>query len=253
MSSLKKISVTVLTKNSEKHLKEVLDALEGFDEALVYDNGSQDKTLEIAKSYPFVRLEEGKFFGFGETHNVASELAKNDWVLSIDSDEVLTPELKEEIGKLHLDPKRVYRLDRDNYYRGQKIKGCGWSPDAVYRLYHRKTTRFSEAKVHESLITEGLQVIKLKNPLVHYSYDSIFEFLAKMQNYSELFALERRGKVKSSPLKALGRGWFAFFKSYILKKGIFDGYPGLLISAYNGHTAFYKYLKLYEMNLDLEV
>lgn len=245
-----KISVTLLAKNSERHLKEVLEALEGFDEVILYDNGSKDKTLEIAKTFPYLTIEEGKFYGFGRTHNLVSEMAKNDWILSLDTDEVLTEDLKEEIGRLALKRGEVYSFPRDNYYRGKKVSGCGWSPDRVIRLYHRKDTAFSEAHVHEKIVSQGLKEISLKEPLIHYSYDNISDFLRKMDHYSELFSEERKGKVASSPLKAMGHAFFAFFKSYFLKRGLFDGYRGFLISAYNGHTAFYKYLKLYEKNQD---
>jgi glycosyltransferase involved in cell wall biosynthesis len=245
------ISVTLLAKNSEKFLREVLTSLKDFDEVLIYDNGSTDRTLEIARTFPNVRIEKGEFLGFGKSHNVASALAKNDWIFSLDTDEVLTEALLQEIQKLQLDPDTVYSIPRENRYRGRVIKGCGWSPDRVYRLYHRKKTAFSEAWVHEKILTEGMKTKSLKHSVIHYSYSDLSDFLKKMNAYSELFAEERKGKVSSSPFKALARGFFAFFKSYFIKRGILDGYPGFVISAYNGHTAFYKYLKLYEKNQDI--
>ncbi len=245
------ISATILTKNNEQHIKEVLTSVTDFDEVLIYDNGSKDSTLLIAKSFPNVRVIEGPFLGFGPTHNHASSLAKNDWIFSLDSDEVLRPELVNEILEIQLDPKCVYSVPRDNFYRKKHIKGCGWYPDRQYRLYHRKHTSFTDVQVHEQVIVDGMSHVPLKHSMIHYSYASISEFLAKMQNYSDLFAKQNKGKKKSSPTKAAGHAFFAFIKSYFFKKGFFDGYEGFLISSYNAHTAFYKYLKLYEANKDI--
>jgi glycosyltransferase involved in cell wall biosynthesis len=242
------ISVTILTKNSQKYLKEVLASLQGFDEVLIFDNGSTDQTLEIAGQFSNVKIVKGLFTGFGPTHNHASSLAKWDWILSIDSDEVVTKEMAEEIRITPLEPAAVYSFPRHNFYNGTFIKWCGWYPDRQMRLYHRSKTRFTDAQVHESIIVEGLKAIPLKNPIRHYSYDSHADFLAKMHSYSDLFARQYCGKRSSSPWKAVGHGLGAFFKAYLLKKGFLGGYEGFVISVYNGNTAFYKYLKLYEAN-----
>lgn len=186
------------------------------------------------------------------TDHFASSVAKNDWILSIDSDEIVSDKLGNEILELNLSKKCVYSFPRHNYFNEKFIKWCGWYPDRQYRLYNRRDTRFTDAQVHEAVIIDGMQVIELKNPLIHYSYTSLSDFLAKMQSYSTLFAAQNYGKVNSSPLKAIAHGWFAFFKSYIIKGGFLGGYEGFVISAYNAHTAFYKYLKLYEANQALK-
>ncbi len=245
---MKPISVTILTKNSQKYLREVLESLHSFDEVLIYDNGSHDDTLETAKTYSNVRIVEGAFEGFGPTHNKASSLAKNNWILSIDSDEVVAKEMAKEIEVTTLQDQAVYSFPRHNYFNGKWIKWCGWYPDRQYRLYNRKKTRFSDAQVHEAIMVEGMDHIPLKSALIHYSYDSITDFLTKMQSYSTLFAEQNKNKKSSSPFKAFLHGIFAFIKSYVIKRGFMGGYEGLVISAYNGHTAFYKYLKLYEAN-----
>lgn len=241
------ISITILTKNSEQYLKEVLNALQSFNEVLIFDNGSSDKTIEIAQTFSNVIVYKGTFEGFGKTHNKASSLAKNNWILSIDSDEVVSDKLVNEILSLSLDPKVIYSIPRHNYYNGKWIKGCGWYPDRVRRLYNREETVFSDDQVHESLIVNNLQIKNLKGEIKHYSYSSTEEFLQKMQNYSTLYAKQNRGKKKSSFTKALLHGFSAFFLSYIFKKGIFDGKEGFIISLYNANTTFYKYLKLYEI------
>lgn len=242
------ISVTILTKNSARHFKRVLDALHAFDEVLVYDTGSTDTTMEIARSYPNVSLHEGPFEGFGVTHNKASALAKHDWILSIDSDEVLTDKLTREVLQLTLDPQSVYSVARHNEYNGRWIKGCGWWPDRVVRLYNRSHTCFSDAEVHEAIIADGFTRIDLQHPLQHYPYASTADFLAKMQTYSELWAKQYAGKRRSSLSKAALHGLYTFFKSYFLKRGFLDGREGFIISVYNANTTFYKYLKLWERN-----
>lgn len=240
------IGVTILAKNSARHLSQVLEALRSFDEVLVYDTGSTDDTLKIAQRFSNVRVIQGAFQGFGATHNEASSLARYDWILSIDSDEVVTSQLIQEIRQLTLDPGKVYSVSRHNYYNERWIRWCGWHPDRVVRLYNRKATRFADVQVHEAVETMGLEVVSLRAPLNHYPYFCTADFLAKMQSYSDLFAKQYAGKRKSSVIKAVLHAFFAFFKSYILKRGILGGREGFIISVYNANTAFYKYLKLWE-------
>lgn len=251
MSLNKNISVTILLKGFPRHLHRVLGALETFDEILLYDNGASKEALDICHRFSNAKVVQGPFLGFGKTHNKASALASHDWILSVDSDEVVSKELALEIGSLKLDSHCVYSIPRHNEYNGKWIRWCGWYPDRVVRLYDRNTTSFSNSQVHEKVKKDRLQEVCLKMPLIHFSYENISDFLSKMQSYSELFAVEHTGKKSSSPLKALLHGFGAFLKSYFLKLGILDGYEGFLISSYNAHTAFYKYLKLYEANLIL--
>ena len=243
------ISVTILTKNSERHLDKVLEALQAFDEVVIYDTGSTDQTLCIARQYGNVKVYEGPFEGFGPTHNCASEKASHDWILSIDSDEIVSEELVKEIRSLQLEDRCVYSIWRKNLFNGKWIRWCGWYPDRVKRLYNRRSTSYNGAQVHESVITTGMQTISLKHPLIHYPYEDISDFLHKMQHYSHLFAKEHAGKKKSSLSRALIHGACAFFKSYIIKRGFMGGREGWVISLYNAHCAYYKYLKLWHENL----
>ncbi len=243
------ISVTILTKNSQETITSTLASLQKFPEVLLYDSGSTDTTLVIAQNFPNVKIIRGEFSGFGPTHNAASSFASYDWILSIDSDEVLTPELAEEILNLNLDPQKVYQIHRHNYFNGKWIRWCGgWYPDPVVRLYNRTSTRFTDDAVHEKVISEKMQLISLTSPLLHTPYRSVEDFLAKMQAYSTLFAKQHQGKKSSSMGKAICHGSFAFLKSYILKKGFLGGKEGFIISLYNGQTTYYKYLKLLDLN-----
>lgn len=238
------ISVTVLTKNSEQTLQATLESLRSFPEVLIYDTGSSDQTLSIASTFANVRIIQGTFSGFGPTHNTASQLASYDWIFSIDSDEILSPELIEEIRNLNFDTDAVYQIYRHNFFNGRWIRWCGgWYPDPVIRLYHRKQTCFTEDAVHEKILSTGLRIIPLLSPLIHTPYRNIEDLLSKMQLYSTLFAKQQQKR--SSLLTALLHGYAAFFKSYFFKRGFLGGAEGFIISLYNGHTAFYKYLKLY--------
>jgi glycosyltransferase involved in cell wall biosynthesis len=241
------ISVTILTKNCQETLGQTLKSLQDFEEVLIFDTGSIDKTLQIARSFSNVRVEIGEFIGFGKTHNLASSLAKHDFILSIDSDEVLSPALAKEIKSLFLDSETVYSIQRHNFFNGKQIKCCsGWHPDWVFRLYNRKKTAFSDDPVHEKVLTKHLKKMRLNSPIFHTPYRKISDFLAKMQTYSSLFSEKEGAKSSYSIWKPLIHSWSAFFKSYILKRGFLAGKEGLIISMYNAHTAFYKYLKLLE-------
>lgn len=240
------ISICILTKNAEATLRATLDSVRLFPEVLILDTGSTDVTISIAKEYPNVIVHETPFCGFGTLRNKVANLAKHDWILALDSDEVVSAPLNQEILSLTLDQSCAYSVPRHNFYRGKRIFGCGWNPERVARLYHRKTTCFSPIRVHESLETKNL--ISLQYPILHTPYRTTADFLSKMQHYSTLFAQQYLGKRKSSFGKALGKGAFSFFRSYLLKRGFLDGVEGFIISFYNANTTFYKYLKLNELN-----
>ena len=238
------ITVTILTKNAEETLPSVLESVSRFDEVIVLDTGSSDQTLEIAKLFPNVKTYKHSFTGFGALHNLSARYSTNDWILSLDSDEVLTKELEDEILSLKLDTRHVYSFPFDNYFNGKKIKWCGWYPDRHVRLYNNKITSFSDDKVHEKVLTNHLKVISLRSSVKHYSYRSISDFLHKMELYSSLYVEQNQNIKKSSLSKAIFHSLFAFIKSYIIKRGFLGGKEGYIISLYNAHTTFYKYLKL---------
>ncbi|WP_297983550.1 glycosyltransferase [uncultured Chryseobacterium sp.] len=249
------ISVTLLTKNSSKYLAEVLEALSQFDEVVVLDNGSTDNTIEITECFANAKVVLSPFIGFGPLKNLAAEHAKNEWVINIDSDEVFPKDLIDEIKKIDLSKKEtVYSFSRLNHYRKKVIKTCGWYPDVVKRMYHRSIIKFDNKQVHESLIIpQNVKIQQLKTPFLHYSFDGAADLINKMQQYSTLYAQEHRFSKKSSLLSAINHGFFAFFKSYILKKGITDGRDGFVISATNAMGSYFKYLKLTEANDRLDV
>ncbi len=241
-----KISVTILTKDSQKYIKKCLESLKDFDEVIILDNGSSDDTIKIAKSFQNVKVIKHKFIGFGPLKNLAIKSAKNSWILSIDSDEIISSELLKEIKELDLmDENIIYEINRLNHYKKKPIKCCGWYPDRVLRLFNKNYTKFSDGLVHESLVVkENAKIKRLNGVLLHYPFDSVESLIDKMQKYSTLYAKESRKK--STPLKAFFRATFAFFKNYIIQRGFLCGAEGLLISISNANGVFYKYMKLYE-------
>nr|WP_250581411.1 glycosyltransferase family 2 protein [Neisseria subflava] len=126
-------TAAMLVKNSERYLSEVLSALKDFDEVLLLDNGSTDRTFEIAKGFPNVSYYKHDFIGFGPMKNLAARLAQNDWIFSIDSDEVADEALIESIraAVLENEKEHIFSLSRLNHYHGRLIKGCGWYPDII--------------------------------------------------------------------------------------------------------------------------
>jgi len=243
-----KISIIILTKNSEKYISACLSALKKFDEIIILDNGSTDKTINIAENFENVKIHTNDFIGFGPLKNLAISYTKNAWLLSIDSDEILSHKLCDEILNLQLDKNTIYSILRDNYYNKKLIKCCGWENDYVLRLFNKHTTKFSNQQVHESLIRDNTNVVKLKNSFKHYSFENAIELIRKMQHYSSLYACEQKNKKSSSPIKAFFRGAFTFFKNYFFQKGFLYGYEGFLIAISNANGTFYKYIKLYEEN-----
>ncbi|QKF72673.1 glycosyltransferase, family 2 [Aliarcobacter faecis] len=249
---IKHISVVIIVKNSEFTIKRTLDSLVSFEEVLVYDNGSTDNTMQIAKKFSNVNLIQGEFKGFGWTKNKAASYSKNDWVMIIDSDEVVNNNLLEYLKAKKLDNNTVYRLNSNGFYKDIRVKYCGWTL-TVKRLYNKNITSFNDKdEVHEHILSDGLKEEVLEGSINHYSYHSISEFIIKADRYSSLFAKNNAGKKSSSPIKAFFNALYSFFRTYILKQGFRDGYVGLIIAFSHMVTNFYKYIKLYELNLELK-
>ncbi len=240
-----KISITILTKNSERYIAECLKALGEFDEILILDNGSVDHTMDIAKDFTNVRIFEHDFIGFGPLKNLAVEKAKNDWILSVDSDEILSSQLVNEILYKPLENNIVYSMKRSNFYNGKLVNCCGWGNDWVNRLFNRLVTRFNNNQVHESIEIKQLKVEKLNETFKHYSFDNASELLQKMDKYSSLWVYDNQDRYSSVSVAVI-KSIFAFIKFYFIKGGIFAGYRGFLISFSNSAGVLFKYMKLYE-------
>jgi len=244
------VSAVMIVKNGARTIQRSLESLREFDDVIVYDNGSSDGTQTIAGEFPNVRLVEGEFDGFGTTKNRAASYAKHDWVLIIDSDEVVDDTLLQALKTEELDPKAIYIVNFLAYYKEIPIRHCGWNNQKIRRLYNKRVTRFNDNFVHENILDEGMKKLPISGNMKHYSYMSISDFIVKLDRYSTLFATDNVGKKSSSPAKAFFNGFYSFFRTYILKRGFLDGYAGLIIAFSHMATNFYKYIKLYEMNLE---
>jgi len=242
------ISAVVLAKNNEATIEKTLKSLQTFDDVVLYDNGSTDNTKKIAQNFKNVNLVEGEFKGFGWTKNRAVEFAKHDWIIIVDSDEVIDAQLLKTLQTKELNPNKVYILNFKAFYKNIQVKHCGWNNQKIKRVFNRTVTRYNDNDVHEDIITEGLVIEELHGNMEHYSYQSIEQFVNKANTYSTLFAKNNVGKKHSSPAKAYFNASYSFFRTYIIKRGFLDGYVGLIIAFSHMVTNFYKYMKLYEMN-----
>ncbi|MFW5781802.1 MAG: glycosyltransferase family 2 protein [Candidatus Muiribacteriaceae bacterium] len=242
------ISVTILTKNSEKYLVKCLESVKAFSEIIILDNGSTDRTIEIAQKFTNTIIIKNDFIGFGPLKNLAAEKASNNWIFSLDSDEIIEESLIRWFKETELKGNTVYAFRRKNYYSQKWVKSCGWYPDYVLRLYNRKKTSYLPKLVHESIDVNNMRIERIGHHIFHYTFEDVFGLLDKMQRYSELYAEEWKGRKKSSPVKAVLRAIFSFFRNFFLKKGLFYGYEGFIISICNSLGVFFKYIKLYEKN-----
>jgi glycosyltransferase involved in cell wall biosynthesis len=244
------LSAIVITRNEAHNLHACLQSMHGLvDEIIVVDSQSTDATVAIAQQHGATVSQPEGWPGFGPQKNRALDLATCDWVLSIDADERVTPELAAEIKHVLQagDADVAYKLPRLSWYCGKFIQHAGWQPDHVLRLFKRGTARFSDDLVHERVVTEQT-VQALHNHLLHYSYLNFSQVLSKVDAYSSASAKQAyaRGK-RSSVAGALGHGAWAFFRTYVIRRGFLDGAHGLALAVSNGETSYYKYLKLWQM------
>ena len=250
-NNLNKISVVIIVKNGAETIEKVLNSLITFNDVVLYDNGSTDGTQNIASNFKNVNLIKGEFLGFGPTKNKAASYSKHNWILSLDADEVVSDEMLKNIQTINLNESKVYEIRRFNYYNNKRINYCGWGEERIVRLYDKSITSFNNNIVHEKILSNGLSVAIIDGELRHYPYNSMNQFIQKADYYSTLFAKENVGKKSSSPQKAFFNATFSFVKTYIFKRGFLDGYVGLVISVSHAVTNFFKYIKLYELNKNI--
>ena len=216
---------------------------------VVVDTQSTDRTLVIAQRYGALISSPPDWPGFGPQKNRALDLASEDWVLSLDADERLTPELRAEIkGVLDKPQTDCYAIPRLSWYCGRFMRHSGWTPDYVDRLFKRGSARFSTDLVHERLIPKG-PVLRLKNQMLHYSFMNLAQVQEKMERYSTASAQQAfaRGKT-ASPLKAIVHGAWSFFRTYILRAGFLDGPQGFSLACSNAQGTYLRYMKLWRLN-----
>ncbi len=246
------LSVIILTKNEARNISEaVASACLVADEVIVCDSGSTDNTAELARAAGArVETPEGPWTGFGNKRRFAQSKCRCEFVMHLDADERITEkgaaEIKEALGKAG--GKTVLALPRLTRLLGDPVKHCGWYPDYVLRVYPKDYTQYDEAVVHENLLLPSdAQVIKLKEPLIHDSYDCLERLYEKQAAYALAYGEKKRGK-KVTLCGVLFKGMFAFFRTYFLRGGILDGKTGLMLSISNISYELNKYLAVYAVS-----
>jgi glycosyltransferase involved in cell wall biosynthesis len=251
---MNRLSAVIITLNEEQNIKACLESVRWADEIVVVDSGSQDRTVDICRAYT-QNVYHVPWKGFGAQKNEALDRAHHDWVLSIDADERVTPELKEEIaGLLKQDLKwNGYSVSRKSYFGKRLVLTCGWFPDRTIRFFNKKAGRFSEAAVHETVQIEGATGA-LTHSLVHYTYRNISDFLLRMNRYSTLAANDLyASKIKGALLKMIFRPAATFFKMYFIKKGYREGFFGIILCGLYAFYTFVKYSKLWELHKNAKI
>jgi len=243
------ISAVIITYNEEKNIRRCLESLTWAREIVVIDSGSADATVRIAREYTD-RVISHPFEGYVRQKNFALDQTALDWVLSVDADEVVTPELLARIRAVWPDQRERYdgfTVNRLSRFSGKWIRHCGWYPDRKLRLFRRSKGRWTGEELHEKVRLDG-QVMVLDADLLHYTYENLFENIGKIQSYSTIFARAQHERGRRASLwDLLTRPPAKFLKSYLLRRGFLDGRHGLILSLTAAFYVFLKYAKLWEL------
>ena len=245
------VTVTVITKNEADALADALRSVSWADEIIVIDAESTDDTVAIARQFTD-RVYVRPWNGYIDQKNHAATLASHDWILSLDADERVTPQLAEEIRSLLATKPAAagYRVPRVSFYFGRWMRTTDMYPDYQLRLYDRRRARWDGRYVHESVRADGA-VDYLKSDLQHYPYRDLSEHLIRMDRYTTLAAqqMHEQGR-RATVMGLLIHPRLAFLRNYILKGGFRDGKAGLVISLVNSYYVFLKFAKLWELQKD---
>jgi glycosyltransferase involved in cell wall biosynthesis len=244
-----KVSVTVITRNEASNIGDALASVAWSDDVVVVDSESTDDTVEIARAHG-ARVFVNAWPGYGAQKNYAADLARHDWILSLDADERVTPALAREIQQALAREPSVsgYRIPRVARHLGRWIRTTDWYPNRKLRLYDRRRARWDETqRVHETLHLKG-QVGTLRSELEHHTYRDLSHQLTTLDRYSTLAArdLHEQG-VRARALDVVVLPPLTFFRNYVARRGFLDGLPGLIVSAQNAHYVLLKYAKLWEL------
>jgi glycosyltransferase involved in cell wall biosynthesis len=243
-----KLSVTVVAKNEAADLGAALASVAWADQIVVVDSHSTDETVSIARQYTD-RVVVHDWLGHIEQKNYAASLASHDWILSLDADERVTPELAAEIrALLGAEPRHAaFRIPRVTWHLGRWVRTTDWYPDTQSRLYDRRRARWTGRYVHENLSVDGT-VGQLRGEIQHYAYRDIADHLETIDRYTTLAARQMHEDGRRAGLLQLaGHPPLAFLRNYIARGGIRDGVPGFIISSMNAYYVFLKFAKLWEL------
>jgi hypothetical protein len=239
-----KLSIIIITKNEAENIRACIGSVAWADEIVVVDSGSSDDTPDICRGLG-AKVYEHDWPGFGPQKNRALDYATGDWVLSLDADEQVSPELRAEIQSAVNEGRTdAYEIPRLSSFCGRYIHHSGWRPDYVTRLFQRGAGRFSDDWVHERVIVTG-STGRLKQSILHESFRDAEELLAKINQYSSAGALMLHNKNRTATLKqAVAHALWAFLRSYILRAGFLDGREGFMLAVSTAEGTYYRYVKL---------
>ena len=247
------LSVCILTLNEENNLPECLSSLKDLPgEVIILDSGSTDRTPEIAKAAG-AKFHVHPFDNFGSQHKRLFSLAQNEWILNIDADERLSPELTQAIRDLFQHTERLSKFDgfsfnRLNFFVGKPIYHSGWAPDILLRLFRRSSGEMDQRMVHNTINVKG-KTGHLDGLLIHYTYRTLESYLEKSGRYAKLSALDLRAKGrKPSFARLLFHPFGMAIKMYILRRGFLDGKEGLFLALLYSYYTFLKYLYLFYLS-----
>ncbi|MFW5658448.1 MAG: glycosyltransferase family 2 protein [Bacteroidota bacterium] len=253
MLAKRPISAVVITKNEALTIRQCVMALQAVaDEVLVYDSFSDDGTVEICKSLG-VNFQQGEWQGYAATKNHADRLAKHDWILSIDADEILSPQLQTALREADLsDLGQVYELQRRVFYCGKRVRWGSWNPDWKPRLFNRQTAHWVGEYVHETLqYTREVKLVRLTGVCEHYTVQSVAQHHAQIEKFAVLKARQMYANGKThSLLKPFSKAAWEFIKGYFLKLGFLDGWLGFQIARRNAYAKWLRYQKLKDLLLE---
>jgi glycosyltransferase involved in cell wall biosynthesis len=241
-----KISACIISFNEEKKIEACIESLlPVVDEVVVVDSLSSDKTVELAEKYTD-KIFHQKFLGHVEQKNLAVSRAQHDWILSLDCDERLTPELQQSILaiKEQLEKHDAYRMARKTFYVYRWLNYC-WYPDRKTRLFNKSSARWGGVNPHDRVETDGSDVVELAGDIEHYSFDSISAHLKTMDSFTEIGAREiiKKNKPVNIFTPLVHAAW-TFFRLYILRRGFMDGFAGFVVSLLSFMHVFVKYSKV---------
>ncbi len=243
------LSLVVITKNEQKNIERCLRSVPFASEMIVVDSLSTDETVKICESLG-AKVYQKEWMGFGPQKKYATSKASYDWILSLDADEALSPELQEEIVHRfdQLKPEVAYRLPRRSFHLGRWIRHGGWLPDYQTRIYNRQRNNWTEDPIHEKVAAANLEVFK--NPILHWVFKDMSHQVSTNDRYSGLQALQlyKSGK-KFSYFKLLVKPPTKFIECYILKRGFLDGWAGFMIAISAAYSVFLKWAKLWELQI----
>lgn len=240
------LSVTVITRNEAHRIARCLESVGFADERVVLDSGSTDDTVALARSLGARVIQSADWPGFGPQKNRALDAATGDWVLSLDADEVVGPELSRSIQAVLARAARgealadAYWITRSSRYCGRTIRFGDWRNDRVLRLFRRGRARFSDDLVHERLVCAGRQDT-LSGLLEHDSVDSPADAREKAERYARLGADKLRARGRGGLVPALTHGLWTFLRGYLLRLGLLDGRAGFAIAWLNARSTFLRY------------